>query len=80
MVVGEGGSVQCKFCPGQSFRRSRLHFYDLIRFLIMRYPVRCLECGRRQTKSFAVARVSVPSHVNHRRAQRELQQKHWTTK
>jgi hypothetical protein len=74
-----GVALQCKYCPGQSFRRSRLHFDDLKLLFFMRYPVRCLRCGQRQTASFTVAGISVPSHVKQRRARREVQEAtHWS--
>jgi hypothetical protein len=77
--VGSGVSIQCKFCLGQSFRRSRLHFGDLKLLFFMRYPARCLRCGQRQTVSFTVAGISVPSHVKQRRARREvLEATHWS--
>lgn len=63
-----GIPIQCQFCPCQRFRRSRLRSKDLRELFLMRYPVRCLRCGQRQTVSYTVAAVSVPSHVRHRRA------------
>jgi hypothetical protein len=76
--VGSDVPIQCKFCPGQNFRRSRLRFDDLKLLFFMRYPARCLRCGQRQTVSFTVAGISVPSHVKQRRARREVQEeKYW---
>ncbi len=76
--VGSGVSIQCQYCPGQSFRRSRLRAQDLKHLFFMRYPVRCLRCGQRQTVSFTVAGISVPSHVKQRRARHTLgEHKHW---
>jgi hypothetical protein len=66
--AGSGVAIQCQFCPGQSFRRSRVRWEDLNQIFLMRYPVRCLRCGQRQTVSFTVAGISVPSHVKQRRA------------
>ena len=77
--VGSGISIQCKYCPGQSFRRSRVKLDDLKLLFFMRYPARCLRCGQRQTVSFTVAGISVPSHVKQRRARREMQdEKYWS--
>ena len=77
--VGSGVSIQCQYCPGQSFRRSRLRAQDLKHLFFMRYPVRCLRCGQRQTVSFTVAGISVPSHVKQRRARHTLDEhKHWS--
>jgi hypothetical protein len=51
---------------------------DLKEIFMMRYPVRCLRCSQRQWVSFALAGISVPSHVKQRRARHASQQKHWT--
>ena len=55
-----GVAIQCQFCSGQSFRRSTLRSDDIGQILLMRYPVRCADCGRRQLASFAVAAASLP--------------------
>lgn len=60
-----GIAIQCQFCAGQNFRRSRWRKGDLKQLLMMRYPVRCLRCSQRQWVSFSVAGISVPSHVKH---------------
>lgn len=70
---GGGVEIQCQFCPGQAFRRSRLRIQDLQGLFLMRYPVRCLRCGQRQAVSFAVASVSVPSHIKQRRHRRSAE-------
>ncbi|WP_263382307.1 hypothetical protein [Granulicella arctica] len=62
--------TQCQDCAGLSFRRSRLKAKDMIPLLMMRYPVRCLSCSRRQTVSFRVAQRSVSSSVKQVRAPR----------
>ena len=63
-VAGSKGvPIQCQFCIGQRFRRSRLRVSDIKHLLLMRYPVRCLFCSQRQMVSFTVAGVSLPSHV-----------------
>ena len=66
-VVHSGGgiSIQCQFCVGRNFRRSRWRQSDLKQLLVMRYPVRCLRCSQRQWVSFSVAGISVPSHAKH---------------
>ena len=76
--IAAGVAFQCQFCPGQSFRRSRLRVDDWKQVFLMRYPVRCLRCSQRQMVSFTLAGISVPSHVKQRRARSESQQKHWT--
>ena len=61
--MSSGVPLQCQFCVGQSFRRSRLRAGDLPQLLLMRYPVRCARCSQRQTVSFTVAAVSnLPRH------------------
>src|SRR5215472_1862633 len=70
--AARGIPFQCQFCPGQAFRRSRLRSSDFWEILLMRYPVRCLRCSQRQTVSFTVAGISVPSHVKQRRARKEF--------
>ena len=60
-----GIRIQCQFCIGRNFRRSRLRQIDLKQLLMMRYPVRCLRCSQRQMVSFSVAGISVPSHAKH---------------
>ena len=77
--TGSGIAIQCRFCPGQSFRRSRVRLEDAKQIFLMRYPVRCLRCGQRQTVSFTVAGISVPSHVKQRRARQMVkEQPNWT--
>ncbi len=64
--MSAGVPLQCQFCVGQSFRRSRLRAGDIPQLLLMRYPVRCARCSQRQTVSFTVAAVSIPSYIRHR--------------
>ena len=70
---GSGIAIQCQYCPGQSFRRSRVRARDLQDVFFMRYPVRCLRCGQRQMVSFTVASVSVPSHIRQKRHRRSVE-------
>ena len=60
-----GIAIQCQFCVGRNFRRSRLRRTDIKQLLLMRYPVRCLRCSQRQMVSFSVAGISIPSHAKH---------------
>ena len=60
--------VRCLFCPGTSFRRSKLRTSDLLHVLVLRYPVRCLTCSQRQFASIPIAGLSVPASVRHSRA------------
>jgi hypothetical protein len=39
---------RCHFCGGASLRRSRLRFSDLLWLLVLRLPVRCRRCSKRQ--------------------------------
>lgn len=61
-------SMQCKFCRAQGFRRSSLRITDMKYLFLLRYPVRCLRCSKRQMVSFVVARISEPSRAKQRRA------------
>ncbi len=60
-----GIPIQCQFCVGRNFRRSRWRKGDFKQLLLMRYPVRCLRCSQRQWVSFSVAGISIPSHAKH---------------
>ena len=66
LSAGGGIPIQCQFCVGRAFRRSRLRSSDLSQLFLMRYPVRCLRCSQRQMVSFTVAGISIPSHVRHK--------------
>ncbi|GGA69203.1 hypothetical protein GCM10011507_20850 [Edaphobacter acidisoli] len=71
--------IQCQYCSGQSFRRSRLRGEDFWQLFLMRYPVRCLRCSQRQMVSFTVAGLSLSSLTHHPRpARTEDSWKHWT--
>ena len=61
-----GVPIQCQFCVGQTFRRSRLRAADLTSLLLMRFPVRCIRCAQRQAVSFTVAGISMPSYLRRR--------------
>ena len=65
--VWESLPIQCQFCVGRTFRRSRFRPQDVKHLLLMRYPVRCLRCSQRQMVSFTVAGISVASKVRHSR-------------
>jgi hypothetical protein len=62
--------AQCQFCRGRSFRRSTLRFKDLGVLMLLRYPVRCLQCSKRQSVWLSVARQAMPSSVKQLRAPR----------
>jgi hypothetical protein len=71
--------IQCQFCSGQTFRRSRLRAEDFWQVIRMRYPVRCLRCSQRQMVSFTVAGISLSSLTRHDRPVRAQQAwKNWT--
>ena len=66
VVRSVGGiPIQCQFCVGRNFRRSRWRKGDMKELLLMRYPVRCLRCSQRQWVSFSVAGISISSHAKH---------------
>lgn len=80
-IGASGGAmpIQCQYCSGQSFRRSRLRSEDFLQMFLMRYPVRCLRCSQRQMVSFTVAGLSHSSLTKHTRAVRTDETwKHWT--
>src|SRR5882757_8939303 len=72
MQSGKGLPIQCQFCSGQAFRRSRLRSKDFEQILMMRYPVRCLRCSQRQMVSFTVASLSLSSSIKPRRKHRPV--------
>jgi hypothetical protein len=39
---------RCHFCGAASLRRSRLRFSDFPWLLVLRFPVRCRRCSKRQ--------------------------------
>ena len=48
LVQQRAGQRTCVFCGNSGFRRSRLRITDVLRLLLLRYPVRCIRCGQRQ--------------------------------
>ncbi|MEO6983411.1 MAG: hypothetical protein ABI072_09890 [Edaphobacter sp.] len=71
--------IQCQYCSGQSFRRSRLRSEDLWQMIFMRYPVRCIRCSQRQMVSFSIAGISLSSLTRHERPTRSQDTwKNWT--
>jgi len=72
VVAMEDMGAQCKFCRGRIFRRSRFKVKDLWGLLILRYPVRCLVCSKRQRVTVVVARKARSSKLRQVRAAREL--------
>lgn len=80
--MGASGSavpIQCQYCSGQSFRRSRLRSEDFLQMALMRYPVRCLRCSQRQMVSFTVAGLAHSSLTKQARPIRtEETWQHWT--
>lgn len=39
----------CRVCDSTKFRLSSLRPGDVFRMLILQYPIRCMECGKRNT-------------------------------
>jgi len=75
----KGGEFRCVFCPGTTFRRSRLRLKDMAPLLMLRYPVRCLRCSQRQLVSYSLAGISVAAHIKHQRLPTEAESwKSWT--
>jgi uncharacterized Zn-finger protein len=54
------GEVVCPFCGNPQFRRSKLRFMDLFEVLMLRYPVRCTRCAKRQFTDIYIAMLSYP--------------------
>lgn len=74
-----GVAIQCQYCSGQDFRRSRVRSGDFKYLVFMRYPVRCLRCSQRQWVNFTVAGLAVPSHIRHKRPEKKTDTwKDWT--
>ena len=75
----QGRAIQCQFCSGREFRRSRLRNEDLAQLFLLRYPVRCMRCGQRQLVSLTVAALAVSSTTRQPRPQRPANtEKSWT--
>jgi hypothetical protein len=49
-----GMEIYCHFCGSSKFRASHFRFGppDLSQSLVLRFPVRCLNCGQRSYASF----------------------------
>ena len=60
-----GSAAGCKFCTGARLRRSRLRVADFPRLLLLRWPVRCLACGKRQHALITVAMRAISSRAPH---------------
>jgi hypothetical protein len=46
----------CSYCYSNDFRKSRFRLGDLIYLLILRIPVRCVDC-RKRTHTFPMFKV-----------------------
>jgi hypothetical protein len=58
----------CQACGGKRFRLSRLRVSDLVRVLLLQYPVRCVGCRERSFASlFWVAGYRLRKRANRRR-------------
>jgi len=73
------GEVACPFCGNPQFRRSRLRFVDLFEILMLRYPVRCTRCAKRQFTDIYIAMMSYPAKFHGASvAQNNTTWKSWT--
>ncbi|SDF79750.1 hypothetical protein [Terriglobus roseus] len=73
------GEVACPFCGNPQFRRSRLRFMDLFEVLMLRYPVRCTRCAKRQFTDIYIALLSYPAKFHGGSvAQGDTSWKEWT--
>lgn len=58
-------SVVCRFCASPRLRRSRLRMQDGWTLLSLRWPVRCMECNKRQPLSWGSARQAKAAGTPH---------------
>ena len=56
---------RCSHCLSPGMRRSRWRGEDFFRLLLLQWPMRCMECRKRQYGSFAAARRSVAAALAH---------------
>jgi hypothetical protein len=59
---------QCSLCYSTDFRQSRIRPSDLLRLVLMMYPVRCHECHRRGYVFLPMALLYRSSNFEHRTA------------
>jgi hypothetical protein len=55
----------CRFCNIGQLRRSRMRPADLPWLLVLRWPVRCLRCSKRQYLLWPMAMQALSSHTPH---------------
>jgi hypothetical protein len=48
--------MECKLCGSTKFRVSRLRVPDISQLILLRYPVRCRTCYKREFVNFFTAR------------------------
>jgi hypothetical protein len=60
--------MQCSDCYSTDFRRSRIRPSDLLRLVLMKYPVRCKGCFQRCYVSIPVAFQYKPADLERRTA------------
>ena len=47
--------MDCLFCKSDHVRQSRFHKLDVMQLMLLRYPVRCLNCNERQYRRLGEA-------------------------
>jgi hypothetical protein len=47
--------MKCALCASSTFRTSRLRISDVVRLLLLQYPVRCKKCRERSFASLMFA-------------------------
>ncbi len=72
------GSLACDACGYSRFRRSRIRFGDVKELVMMRFPMRCLRCGKREYHDFALAMLSGRSKEHGRLSEGTDTWKSWT--
>ena len=58
-------ALRCHFCGGTSLRRSRYRASDLSWLLVLRWPVRCRRCSKRQFVFLTTARRIIAASAPH---------------
>ena len=59
MIEIPTGVVACRMCGYTRFRRSRVRPADVLEFLLLRLPLRCMRCNQRQYGSCLTASLAL---------------------
>jgi ribosomal protein L37E len=72
------GSFACGACGYSRFRRSKVRFGDVKELIMMRFPMRCLRCGKREYHDVVLAMLSGRSKEHGRLSEGTDTWKSWT--